>query len=463
MFPVFRRYQQFVFFPTLFAVLLLVALKSTGTCDAGDSITHFLFARWAPLHPERFLDHWGKPVFTLLAAPFAQFGFTGIKLFNVLVAICTAISVQRIAALMGLRNSWLAGLFLFLFPLYTITVFSGLTEPLFGLVLSYAVLMMLKGKNIFSSILFSLLPFCRSEGLIVIIVVGAYFLLSRKFKFIPFLATGHILFAIAGYPVYHDLFWVFDRIPYRGDAGYGQGDWLHFFEQAPYIFGLPLLMPLVIGLSFVLRMKRGNAEWTKTFFLIDGIFLAVFFAHVIFWRFGLFNSDGLKRVMVAILPLASVIALCGFEDLAQWLSRGIFIFGKMVIALLLTYILIFPFLPNPAAFDLKNDFSLTPDERAMDDAAAFIEKNFSDHIVYSSQNYMALALHRDFFDRTVYVPFTGPLDWKDLPARSVLVLDDWFGRREGKISEWEITAAGFKREGAFTEDGKTIVVFRKGS
>jgi hypothetical protein len=441
---------------------VLVASQTTGTCDTGDSITHFLFARWAPSHPERFFDHWGKPVFTLLASPFAQFGFVGIKIFNALVAVCTAVLVQRIAARLGTGNSWLAGVFLFLFPLYTITVFSGLTEPLFGLILSAGVLMMMKEKNVFSLVLFSFLPFCRSEGLVVLIVVTLYLFVSRKFKFIPLLAVGHLVFAMAGFPFYHDLLWVFNRIPYDGNALYGHGGWLHFFEQSPYIFGLPLILPLVIGLFLVFKMRRRNLEWMKEVFLIHGIFLAVFFAHVIFWRFGLFNSDGLKRVMVAVLPLGSVIALRGFETLSQWLARKIFIFGRAITALLLTYILIFPFLPNPAAFDLKNDFSLKPEERAMDRAAGLIERDFSDHIVYSSQNYMALALDRDFFDRKVYIPYVGLHDWKNIPSKTIVVLDDWFGMREGRVTEKELLDAGLKREGTFTDDGKTILVFRKG-
>lgn len=45
---------------------------------------------------------WGKPVFTLLAAPFAYWGFTGIKLFNVALATATLWLTYRSACLLNI-------------------------------------------------------------------------------------------------------------------------------------------------------------------------------------------------------------------------------------------------------------------------------------------------------------------------------------------------------------------------
>ena len=75
----------------MYALLALYAgcavatiLFFNGTGDEGDSVHHYLFARYAPLHPALFMDHWAKPLYVLLACPFAQFGFVGAKIFNVL-------------------------------------------------------------------------------------------------------------------------------------------------------------------------------------------------------------------------------------------------------------------------------------------------------------------------------------------------------------------------------------------
>src|ERR1035437_8661441 len=72
-----------------FVALMLIAVNTNGTCDSGDSLSHFLFSKYAFIHPENFLNHWAKPLFVLLSAPFAQFGFVGIKLFNCCIASFT--------------------------------------------------------------------------------------------------------------------------------------------------------------------------------------------------------------------------------------------------------------------------------------------------------------------------------------------------------------------------------------
>ena len=60
-----------------------------GTGGSGDSIHHYLYAKYATAHPENFFNHWAKPLYVLLACSFAQFGFVGMKIFNALVALFT--------------------------------------------------------------------------------------------------------------------------------------------------------------------------------------------------------------------------------------------------------------------------------------------------------------------------------------------------------------------------------------
>jgi hypothetical protein len=62
-----------------------IALRFEGTGDDGDSVLHYLFARWAYVHPEHHFQQWAKPIFVLLAAPVAQFGFQAFKIMNVML------------------------------------------------------------------------------------------------------------------------------------------------------------------------------------------------------------------------------------------------------------------------------------------------------------------------------------------------------------------------------------------
>ncbi len=80
-------------------ILLLVGLgilftiwsvKSTGSHAGADDLNHTQIAKYAWKYPHLLLDHWGKPFYTLIASPFAQFGNMGTKMMNVLFALLSA-------------------------------------------------------------------------------------------------------------------------------------------------------------------------------------------------------------------------------------------------------------------------------------------------------------------------------------------------------------------------------------
>ena len=88
----------------LFYCWILCSFNGTG--DDGDSIFHFLYAKYALTHPELFLHHWAKPVFVFLASPFAQFGFMGIKTFNVLLSLGSIWMVEKELNQLNLLHQW---------------------------------------------------------------------------------------------------------------------------------------------------------------------------------------------------------------------------------------------------------------------------------------------------------------------------------------------------------------------
>ena len=109
-----------------FLSILFIAINTDGTCDSGDSITHYLYARYAFENPENFFNHWAKPFFVLLTSPFAQVGFVGIKIFNCIAAAFTLLCVYKIADETEPRLAWIAPLLLAFTPGYFVHIFSGL-------------------------------------------------------------------------------------------------------------------------------------------------------------------------------------------------------------------------------------------------------------------------------------------------------------------------------------------------
>ena len=83
-----------------------------------------------------------------------------------------------------LHLSWPC-LFTYAAPDYFLMQFSGLTEPLFGLVLVGSVALMMTGRPGWSAALISWLPFVRSEGFILIGIWVVYLAWQRHWRYLP--------------------------------------------------------------------------------------------------------------------------------------------------------------------------------------------------------------------------------------------------------------------------------------
>lgn len=422
--------KRFFYFSLIVSALLMlfVAFYFEGTGDTGDSITHYLFARYAPSHPALFFDHWAKPVFVLLASPFAQFGFIGIKLFNVFVQLCTMVLLFRIASTIGFKNSNLIGLFYLVAPLNFILTFSGLTEPLFALVLTFFLyLQIVKQKELAAAIVISFLPFVRSEGLIVLAVVGLFYIINRKFKLLPWLIAGHVFFGIAGCWVYGDLFWPITKIPYSNlNSPYGSGSWGHFAEQMVYVIGIPLYALLALGFITVFgnRTYRRNCSLTV---LISGTFLAYFLAHTIFWATGSFNSMGLKRVILGVMPCITLLCLAGFNLLQHEKTGKI---GRYFSCAFFGLCLAFPILGTPSSIHWKKDLGETEYQKLAREISNEAKKSSNDKTTYwFSAPYLSYSLDIDFFDSTKYQQ-TNPKKLPLAKSGDVMIWDSHFSSEQ---------------------------------
>ncbi len=374
-----------------------------GTGDSGDSIMHYLFARYAPAHPELYFDHWAKPVFVLISSPFAQFGFIGMKVFNLSTSILAFQLTYLTAKSLNISNPLLSVVFLMFMPLYYILTFSGLTEPLFSLFLIGGVFLAVHRKYIAASVIVSLMPFVRSEGLIIMIVFGIWLLVRKQWKYLPWLLTGHLIYAVAGNFLYHDLLWVFTKIPYSNlDSKYGSGPLLHFVYQINYVIGIPLYFLTVIGIiSYGWHWSKKNVviPVQETILVFLG-FTLFFIAHSLFWYFGIFNSMGLKRVLLGVAPLISLIALRGFNFITLEAFHGYKIIGRITGIMLVAVVVLFPFSGNPAAINWKKEMKLTSEQSMARAVAGFIRENPvqpNNKLLYSHP-YLSVALNLDHFD-----------------------------------------------------------------
>lgn len=448
---------------------VVTMLVFDGTGDDGDSIMHYLFARYAPAHPGLFFNHWAKPVFVILAAPFAQFGFNGIKFFNLLVTLFTIFLTYRTAMAIGLRNAPAVIILMVFMPLYYVLTFSGLTEPLFALFLIASVYLALSGKGIQAALVVSFLPFVRTEGLIILALFGAWFLSRREWIGLALLATGHLVISVAGSFVYNDLLWVFTRNPYITDATYGSGNLLHFVHQLNYVVGVPVYILLVAGLiRYVLAafLKNFPARRTEVLF-IPVIFLAYFLAHTLFWYFGWFHSMGLKRVLLGVAPLMALIALRGGNLLAEELPEGKRIPRLVLGGIILASVAIFPFTSNPAAIRWDREMKLSGSQTLAKGVADYLHTvpvSPQARLLYNAP-YLSVVLNIDPFDRNRFEELSRK-GIENLRPGDLVIWDSWFSVTEASISLDELSRVpGLAREIDFSSPDRDsrnrYVVFRR--
>jgi hypothetical protein len=417
-----------------FIIGLLTIIFYDGTGGGGDSVYHFLYAKEAPQHPELFFNHWAKPLFVLIASPFAQFGLIGVKLLNLFFVSATIWFTAKTANHFNIRENWISGLMLIFSPLYFALTFSGLTEPMFAFFLILATFLFLKKHFVGSLIIISFLPFIRSEGLFFIATFGFTFIWIKKWKMLPLLLTGSILYGIAGYPFHGDFLWVFNKVPYaRLSSTYGEGNPFHFVNQLIYVVGIPIYILFWLGIVawFWQTWKRGFKP-QLTFIIYGGVFSFIL-AHSIFWHYGIFNSMGLNRVLISIMPYIAIIALIGLNFFSDVLLAPLNKKLKLVRYFFLGYALIFPFTSNPAALDFAKDLGPTPAEQVASEMAKQLEKDVDDfRIVVADINFCYL-MNKDCFDSKEKV-FLNEEALGNLRANDIIIWDNWFAVVEQGIS-----------------------------
>lgn len=413
----------------VFLVLVVFNLLTSSTGDSGDSVKHFLYSKYAFDYPDFFFHHWAKPVFVLLSAPFAQFGFKGIVVFNSLCASLIGLYSYRTAVNLKMENPWMVFLFLFFAPLFFALVFSGLTEYLFALFLIIGIYLFSSNRIIFSLITISFLPLIRSEGLIILIVFAGYCLWMRKIKLLPFLLFGQIIYSIVGAFFHKDLLWLIHEIPYASlQERYGNGTPFDFIHRLNYVIEKPIYFLLIVGALFAVwnfLKNRKDEKNSLIFFLILGSFTSVFLAHSLFWWKGIFNSMGLPRVLLAVLPAISLLALRGTNGLVYWLKSTKW--KNIVLSFICLFIVVFPFTNRSQGLVFNaNLFKIPANEILVNDVKPFLEVNYPNYSVmklFYTHPSVSLYLENDYFDSKIHDEIHKmPMD--SLPENSLIIWDN---------------------------------------
>ena len=383
------------------AALLVAAIYSPSVGGEGDTIMHYFIAEQALTDPVLFFDLWGKPLFTLFAAPFTLLGFTGIKIFNVLCGVGAVFLSTLTAKKLNYTYYWVLPFLALLVPAFPFHLLSGLTEPFGALLVSAILLLLVLKKNIPAYILVSFLPYARSEAKVLLIVFIIYAIFQKHYRYLPLLLTGSILYALIGSFWKDSVFWIFESPYASGASVYGHGEWNHYIKRLMVMNATPAFILLLLGLLSSFIQFFTNADYRKRgFWLTTGNFLVLFCAHSTVWALGIFASAGLERVLIIVFPPMWLLMTKGIEFLSSPLKNK----NTWRIALVILCIGI-----NVKATFYNNDLTYyyanvglnlsTEQKLIQEEIAPYIKEHHPNHQLFvADEGYLGIALVFNMID-----------------------------------------------------------------
>lgn len=155
--------------------------------------------------------------------------------------------------------------------------------------------------------------------------------------------------------------------------------------------------------------------------------MAFFIAHTCFWALGIFNSMGLSRVFVFVMPLMAMIVLDGFnyiELLMLKLNIKLANFIKYTIIFLL---LIFPFLNGPSSYKIPENFELESTQKVVKNSVVpYLKLYHPNKTVIISDVGISFFLNIDPFDKKSCKMYFDISDFKQIDSNHVVIWDNWF-------------------------------------
>ena len=413
---------------TSFVVISYFILVSDGFHGGGDSLAHFRLAKFSWERPIYLLDHWGKPFFTLLAMPSTFFGFKGIQFFNLICGIVSVLLVVGIAKELKLRYYWLAVPIVLFTPIFFQEFFSGLTEASFAMLLLLSLWLRLKKQYVPSLIVMSLLPFVRTEALLLIVWFGILDLIERRSGQVALLLFGTVVYSLIGWMAKGDILWLVNEMPYTGgDHIYGSGKLFHYFLIMPEKIGRLPLLAASFGLTVLAFQSWHTAKedrWIINYIVIPLVIYIGF--HSVMWYIGRV-SLGLPRMLAVIVPLFAIIIIYGLNWLNSYLTSwfiAVFCWSFTLGVITKTYNYVE--LPVP----------LGEEEKVLENVAEFIHKNnLTNRKIhyYSLYNEVSLDLDPHYPERCQQVIHNRDNPHLEVQAGSLVIWDAHFAPMEGAM------------------------------
>lgn len=436
---------------TLFLVLLSVLyaaaffylhLLSPGVEGGMDSYQHYLIARYSWKYPDLFLHQWGKPLFTLFASVFAQFGLHGMVALNLLCIISSAWLVYFSAKNLKIWGAAFAFLSVLFSPIFMDQLISGLTEPFCALCLSLIIYFFTANKPVVAAVVAGLIPFARSEGFMIMAVAGFYLLFVLKnYRAFLWLLAGSLFFNTLGWIIEGKPLWIFTENPYiRVELEKvnicGKGGISHYLRAVPITFGyttglltfgsiLVLLIKMFMSPKSMFRQNKNS----MMFWMVAGTFVLYFMVHSLIWYLGKMGSCGYIRVMAVIAPASGLLSADFLHRIYELIKVKWTRWFQGILVAVSLFMIAEPFW----RYSYKYPLQISDEQKVFTQVADWLKiQDLNNRMVYFLYPYLNILADIDPWDTQHFAEIWG-FHFDYAPVGSLIIWDGHFGPNEGRL------------------------------
>lgn len=424
-----------------FFTVIVIYFNADSPFDTGDGIVHYHISRYSWKYPHLFLDLWGKPFFTLISSPFAQFGLKGMYLFQALNSAAISWFLFKIASKINLKFKWTIPAFVFFAPVFFAVMNSGLVEICFGTMFMFSVWLVFEKKYYTSALVASLIPFVRPEAYIVMPLLSVIYVYRRKFLAIPFLLTATIIYTLIGYLYFKDILWIIQQNYHLVGDNYAgmKGNPLHYFGLYYRIWGPVYAVLLVMGsgkiLSQIFRIFRSKPEHEfveEVFVLFLGNTIGCFILHSLLYSMpGILNNLGMVRYMAVLIPSSAFIALIGINMInLPAFTKNSFL-KPVFVTIILIVVVLTSFAQRFYPFKIGNE------QLVMKKMASYIQTTMPNFkkVCFLNPSFPVYADMDPFDNKKVETLRAADLEFlNQLPDSTLFLWDSHFMKLDGKIA-----------------------------
>ena len=316
-----RDYSKYywLLIPVLTIIYFSYSFFSNGFYQ-DDEIAHYINMRDFWSNPWIIMSNWGKPGWKIFTVIPSLFGYKFVLLFNSLITSITVYFTILLAKELKIKNSILAGILFAFQPLVLQLSFRSYAEIFTGLLLILTLYFFFRNNYAIAALLCGLSFTARQESALLCIILAVFFIREKKYLPVVLLAVFPILLNFIGFLHTGDYLWAWSEMKNLSEFNLGiERSFFHYFEVYIYIIGPVVFTLFIIGLLAPFLSKDEFKDFYKKEILLYLFFFTVFFFQCYLVIKG--TNPGSWRYLLQISPIASVIALIGFNEILGFKNK----------------------------------------------------------------------------------------------------------------------------------------------